>query len=72
MMVAALDEIVVALTPVMTAPAFVVKMVFTEVVDIPWTLFERAWKLYVMDAFRPVSVTVCEVTSVLLTSDCDP
>ena len=71
--VAEVEVIAVAVTEEITgATAVVVKVKLPEVADRLELLAETTSKSYVVPAVRPVSVTECEVTSVLLSADCEP
>jgi hypothetical protein len=69
-MVAEVDVIAVAVTAEITGPtAVVVKVALGEVADRLELLAENTSKLYSVPAVKPVIVTECEVTSVLLSVD---
>ena len=72
-MVADVAVIAVAVTAEITgATAVVVNVAFGEVDDALELLAETTLKLYRVSAVKPVSVTECEVTSVLFSADCEP
>jgi hypothetical protein len=52
--------------------AEVVKVKFVEVVDKLEELTDTTAKLYVVPAVKLLSVTECDVTIELFTSDCEP
>jgi hypothetical protein len=72
-MVAPVVVIAVAVTAEMVgATAVVVKVALGEVVDRLELLVETTLKSYSVPGVKPVFVTECEVTSALLSVDCEP
>ena len=73
MIVAAVEVIAVAVTAEITGGrAVVVKVALGEVADRLELLAETTSKSYSVPAVKPLIVTECEVTSVLLSVDWEP